>query len=369
MFRFLREIVLQPSFSRDKEDVDAVGLLITRELAGLPMTMETVEQEKLGDHLVFRSPACSKHERSILLVGHMDTVFPRTSGFDWYKDEGTIVRGPGVIDMKGGLVTAIFALKALHKKGLLDEIPITLICNSDEEIGSPSSYELFCNEAQKGIFGLVFECGGLKGEIVTGRKGKSGYTLQVHGKAGHAAFAGKNKPSAILEMAHKIIAIEALNAPARQLVVNIGTIEGGIGPNTVPEFCSVSIDTRFINKQDGSECMKAIQKISDIPTIQKTTATLSLDSGRKPMEPSAANKRLYQHINAIAEKLGAPIAEELRSGVSDANTLGSVGLPVVDGMGPIGAHDHSDREYMVRDSLAQRTVLTTLVLAQYLDMA
>lgn len=357
-FRLLRELVLQPSYSHDKTGVDSVGQILIRELSDLHMDLQEVRQTQMGNHLIFRSPACSHHSRSILLAGHMDTVFPPESHFNWYKEEGEKVYGPGVIDMKGGLAVAVFALKALQQAELLNTIPITFICNSDEEIGSPTSKELIHREAGKSLLGLVFECGGLQGEIVTGRKGKTGYTLDVKGKAGHAAFSGLNKASAILELARKIIAIEQLNDPGRQLVVNVGVVQGGIGPNTVPDSASALIDTRYLNTKDGRDCYSAIRHIAETSSTPNTSAILKKTSSREPMEQTISNSILFKHLLREAEQLNLSVKEELRSGVSDANVIASAGIPVIDGLGPIGDCDHSDREYMIRKSLPQRTLLT-----------
>ncbi|SHO46403.1 M20 family metallopeptidase [Desulfopila aestuarii] len=362
-FRFLRELVLTQSYSRNKTGVDQVGKLIDHELATLPMSCTRFDQIELGDHLLFRSPACDTHTRQVLLTGHMDTVFPPESGFDWYREEEDRVFGPGVIDMKGGLAVAIFALKALHHVGLLNEIPIALICNSDEEIGSPTSTELITREAEKSYFGMVFECGGLQGEVVTGRKGKTGYLLDITGRPGHAAFAGSGKASAILELAHKVIAIEQMNDPARQLVVNVGTVVGGIGPNTVPEFASAQIDIRYITKADGRDCDTQLQHIAALNRIPDTSAVLTIASSRKPMEQSESNTRLFTWVRHEAERLGLALIPELRSGVSDANTIASAGTPVLDGLGPIGEYDHSSDEYMIKKSLPERTLLAATAIA------
>lgn len=357
LFRFLRELVLQSSYTKDKPGVDAVGDLIKRELADLPMMATTVWQSEAGNHLIFRSPACRSNVKPILLVGHMDTVFPPGSGFNTYVEQGDRVMGPGVIDMKGGLVTAIFAIKALHVSGLLKDIPVTLLCNSDEETGSLNSSDLITSEAAKSLLAMVFECGGLNGEIVTGRKGKTGFLLNVNGKAGHAAFSGVNKASAILELARKIIEIEKLNNPFQQLVVNVGVVKGGIGPNTVPENASALIDTRYLTEEDGWGCADKINKITNECLVPQTSATLKSTSSRHPMEQSLKNSRLYKHIQNVAECLQIPLREELRSGVSDANVIAATGTPVVDGLGPIGECDHSDREYMLRNTLPERTLL------------
>ena len=357
MFELLQALVLEPSPSRHKPGTDAVGTLLTDSLRPAGMRLEVVPQIEFGDHLIFRSPAAGAGRPAILLFGHMDTVFPLDSPFRGYRDDGKIVSGPGVIDMKGGLVCAVWAIRALAACGLLKEIPLTLLCNSEEEIGSPTSTAVFREEAQRSIAALGFECGGLHGQVVTGRKGRSGYRLTVTGRAGHAAFAGADKASAILELAHKTIAMEDLNDPGRGIVVNVGVIAGGIGPNTVSDRASAEIDTRFLGRSDAEETAARMTAIASRVTVAGTTAELLYTGGRPPMEQSERITTLFQIIREEAERLGQPCAAELRSGVSDANTIAQSDIPVVDGMGPTGNGDHSDREYMVRRSLPARTLL------------
>lgn len=359
-FELLEKLVLQPSFSRFKEGVDSVGQMIAASLMGTGMILEVVRESEVGDQLIFRSPAYRTGIPSILLIGHMDTVYPVGSSFDWYSDDGSKVFGPGVIDMKGGLVTAIFAIKALAACRLLEKIPLTFICNSDEEIGSPASAPLIRTEADRSLLGLGFECGGLNGEIVTGRKGEVGYLLAVKGQAGHAAFAGSEKASAILELAHKIIALERLNDYQREIVVNVGVIKGGIGPNTVADSAVAEIDTRFLVSADAGETAAKIERIAMECLVPGTRAELHQTLFRLPMIQTAGNKELFQLISRQAELLGLPCREELRSGVSDVSVIAEAGIPVVDGLGPIGDCDHSEKEYMIRDSLPGRTKLAAL---------
>lgn len=359
-FHLLRKLVLQPSFSWFKEGVDGVGRLLGEQLTSCGMDMEVIPGEKLGNQLVFRSPAARKNGKQLLLVGHMDTVFPEDSSFNWYKDDGQLVKGPGVIDMKGGLVVAVSAIRALYHCGLLDTIPLTFICNSDEEIGSLESVPLILAEAEKSFAAMVFECGGLGGELVTGRKGKTGYRLDVSGRAGHAAFAGRDKASAILELAHKTIALEKLNDPDREIVVNVGVVQGGMGPNSVAEKARAEIDTRFLSEEDADRVAGEISRIAGSSTIAGTGGVLLQTSSRPPMEQTEGNRELFNLVREQAGSLGITVAEELRSGVSDANTIATVGIPVIDGMGPIGGSDHSDREYMIRSSLPEKTRLAAL---------
>ena len=357
MFQLLQALVLQCSPSRYKKGVDAVGGLLRNALHGYDLKLEVSRQPEFGDHLLFRSPAWDGNRPGILLFGHMDTVFPLDSPFNWYTDDGQRVCGPGVIDMKGGLVCALYAIKALAACGLLDTIPLTLLCNSDEEIGSPTSSALFAAEAGNSLMALGFECGGLRGEVATGRKGRSGYRLTVSGKAGHAAFAGADKASAILELAHKIVAIEGMNDQERQIVVNVGTVHGGIGANTVAETAVADIDTRFLTLADAAETAGRLARIADMNTIAGTRAQIAITGERLPMEQTVDNTRLFHLIACESRRLTIPCIAELRSGVSDANTIAQARIPVVDGMGPCGDCDHSDREYMLRQSLPARALL------------
>ena len=360
LFELLEQLVLQQSFSRFKAGVDAVGRRIATSLQGTGMVLDVVRESEVGDQLIFRSPAYRTGLPSLLLIGHMDTVYPVDTLFNWYFDDGKKVFGPGVIDMKGGLVAAVFAIKALAASGLLEKIPLTLICNSDEEIGSPASGPLIRTEADRSLLALGFECGGLNGEIVTGRKGKAGYLLSVKGVAGHAAFAGPGKASAILELSHKIIALERLNDYRRKIILNVGIIEGGIGPNTVPDTAMAEIDTRFLVVEDSDEITAKIERIAMESTVPGTWAELHRTPSSPPMVQTAMNKELFQLVAREADMLGMPCREELRSGVSDVNTIVEAGIPAVDGMGPIGDCDHCEREYMIRDSLPARTKLAAL---------
>jgi len=357
MFGLLEKMVLIQSGSTNKEGVDALGRFIKSTFQSNNVSCQVIEQDKYGNHLVVRSLCKGQFDTQILLVGHMDTVFPKDTGFNWYREGNTRCYGPGVIDMKGGLAAGIFALKALDNEKFLTQIPITFIFNSDEEIGSPSSKALVQQEAKKSIFAFVLETGGRNGEIVTGRKGNLSLELKIKGRAGHAAFAGKDKASAIVELAHKIIEFESLNNPHGGISVNVGRVNGGIGPNTVPEHASARIDFRFIKSPDKAYLEKKIAEITQKQNIQNTHSHFVILSGRPPMPVSEKNKKLFQAVQKTAKSIGLSVDEEFRAGVSDANLIAGENTPVVDGLGPIGAMDHSEDEYMIKESLLQRSAL------------
>ncbi|HSO19092.1 MAG TPA: M20/M25/M40 family metallo-hydrolase, partial [Desulfosarcina sp.] len=189
--------------------------------------------------------------------------------------------------------------------------------------------------------------------------------LTVNGRAGHAAFAGKDKASAILEMAHKIVAIAALNDPSAGISANAGTVSGGIGPNTVAEHAESRLDFRYSRPGDGERLKTLLERIAAGATVAGTTADLEIVSGRPPMPASSANRRLFARIESVAGRLGISVHPEFRAGVSDANFIAQTGIPVVDGMGPIGGGDHSPAEYLLKASLPRRTLLLACVLAEF----
>ncbi len=363
MFSLLREMILIQSGSYNKKGVDRVVSLIRETFEGTCTVSTTVEQETLGNHLIVRSAPGTGKKGGILLVGHMDTVFPEDTGFNRYREDEENCYGPGIVDMKGGLVCGIFAMKALEHAGLLPAIPVTFLFNSDEEIGSESSRALIREEALKADFAFVLECGGLNGEIVTGRKGNISMTLDIGGEAGHAAFAGEDKGSAILELAHKTIAVEALNQPSRGVSANVGLIRGGIGPNTVAEHAEARLDFRFVDQEDYRRLKESVQTITENQTVPNTTAEIKIVSERPSMPESPGNRALYETIREVASELQIPVKSEFRQGVSDANMIAEVNVPVVDGLGPIGARDHSEDEYMVKESLLSRTTLLACAMA------
>ena len=365
MFSLLREMVLIQTGSFNKRGIDSLVALIMRSMEGGCIRFRRIHQVERGDHLIALSPPASlDHARGILITGHTDTVFPEDTPFDWYREDELHAYGPGVIDMKGGLVCGIFALKALDQAGLLNELPVRFIFNSDEEIGSPSSGGVIAELAQKSAYALVLECGGLDGGVVTGRKGKLGLRVDVEGEAGHAAFAGLRKPSAILELAHKTIALEELNESSGDITLNVGGIEGGIGPNTVPRHACARVDIRYVSPLQRRRILERVERIVQETSVPGTTGNLWIESERPPMPRSESSRRLFQIARSAGASLGIDLCEEFRSGVSDANLIASLGTPVLDGLGPIGALDHSDKEYMIKTSLLERAKLLALILVQ-----
>lgn len=358
MLDLLQELTLIQSSSMNKPGLDQM----VKKLAwALPdsLKLQSISCAEYGDMLLARSPKAAAGEKQLLLLGHTDTVFPIDTVFNFYRELEDRAHGPGVIDMKGGLVCGIYALLALEHFGLLDQIPVCMFFNSEEEIGSPASWNIICREADNSFAAFVLECGGQQGEIVTARKGRSGYKLQVQGCYRHAAQAGPGKPSAVLELAHKVIALEAENNPP-DLTLNVGSIKGGIGANTVPGQAEALIDVRYLQEKDNMWLRQKLEQLIQKPVVQGTNCSLSYQTGRPPMPQNYKNQKLFNMVQSQAELLGQALSSEQRSGVSDANIVASRGVPVVDGLGPLGDLDHSEQEYMLIPSLAPRACLLAL---------
>lgn len=357
MLAMLEEMVLIQSGSANKAGVDAMARLVERTCRTLPVRIQTIEQKTLGNHLVVHTHAVDAASQRILLVGHMDTVFPADTDFNWFREDERHCYGPGVCDMKGGLVVGIFAMRALAACGFLEQLPITFVFNADEEIGSPSSGDLIREQARQSAAAFVLECAGQDSQIVTGRKGNLSLRLEVNGRACHAAFASQDKASALLEIAHKTILLEQLNDHAKGITVNVGKIDGGIGANTVAENARAWVDCRFVAPQQKQVLATRLHDIVSANTVSSTHSAIETVSSRPPMPQSAGNYSLYEIVRSVGAKLGQTIGEEYRQGVSDANLIAAEGIPVIDGLGPVGGKDHSDNEYMLKESLIQRTLL------------
>ncbi|BBD09198.1 M20 family metallopeptidase [Desulfovibrio ferrophilus] len=366
MFELLESLVRINSYSGNKAGVDKVVDVLDATMKDMGFSTCRHAQPETGDNLVAWNQARSDNPGA-LLIGHMDTVFPPEMGFDRFDREGNEIHGPGTYDMKGGIVAGIFALKALDAAGLLEGRPVACLFNSDEEIGSPNSRELVMEEARKSAFCFVMEGSGLNGEIVTGRKGRIVFNLEVQGKAAHAGHCGFPKPSAILEMAHQIVAMEALNDPEAGTSLNVGLTEGGVGPNTVSASAKARVETRFVNKENGDKVWAAIETIAAAPKTEGTSCKLEIITSRPPMVTNDSILALHDLVAEAGADLGLPVKGTFRGGGSDANIVAQVGIPVLDGMGPAGGKLHTQDEYLAADSMVKRTLLAAVSIHRALD--
>lgn len=295
----------------------------------------------------------------ILLIGHMDTVFdPGTVAERPFRIDEGIAYGPGVTDMKSGLLAGLYALKAIITE--LDGLPferLVFIANPDEEVGSPSSSPHIRELAADVDACLVLECARANGDIVSARKGILDTRLSVRGRAAHAGVEPEKGRSAILEAARLVRDLHALNGRWDGVTVNVGVIRGGTRPNVVAERCDLEVDVRSSTADGLAAAEAAVREIAGTTEVADTSVEAHVMVAWQPMEKLARSGRLVDHAQAVARRLGFEINDAATGGASDANTTSGMGVPSLDGLGPIGGNDHAPAEYLEVDSILPRTTL------------
>ncbi len=373
---WLRRLVNQPSHTAARGDVEAAACIVDAQVGSIGMHRSLVEDPDgvYADHRVYSSPAIADDEPGFALIGHVDTVFPRSTGFlEFQRDPadsesgGDVVRGPGVLDMKSGLSVIVFALMAIQRvtPEVFAHLKLRFVMNTDEEVGSPSSQVMFRNLAPNITQAMVFECGRDEDRIITARRGSATFTLRITGRASHAGNDHASGLNAIHVLALLIPRIEALTDYASGTTVNVGLMEGGSAKNTVPENASCVIDARFVTMEDSERVVDSLNRIVEQPFdgldnvpdhLRQAMIKLEGRVSRPPMEPSAANRRLREMYEEYADATGLDVGEApLQGGGSDANLLAAFGVPTIDGLGPFGKFFHSPKEWSSLSSLRKRT--------------
>lgn len=361
----LIQICNQNSYSFNRDGANKVANMILENLNSILPIHEVDLQQKFADHHILRT---NRQKKNIYLVGHIDTVFPPDHPFQSCHIKNDILYGPGTGDMKGGLTVIIYALKALHHIGFLHDLPISIIFNSDEEAGSQTSFALFERERQNALICLVAECAGLKNEIVISRNGKLGARIKSYGKARHVGSGTHHKSSAILEMAHKIIALEALNNAVPDFSLNVGKMEGGLGPATVPSLASCYIDMRWKEEGHKNIILEKIQNILIKNSQPQCYSEIEILNSRPTMPFTGVSSEIIALMQQTGKDHDQKIPTEHRRGSSDANFFGSIDIPTLDGLGPISGNDHTENEYIKISSLYERTILLSIFILKYLKI-
>lgn len=359
----LRRWVEINSYTANVEGVNRVGALLEEDFAPLGLRFERrAGGDGVGDHLIWRTPAFGPG--GVVLIGHHDTVFP-PGAFEVFEQQGERVRGPGVLDMKGGLLVVRAALAALAEAGGLEGMRIAVISVADEEIGSPTSRALIEEVARGARAGLVFEAGRVDDSVVTRRKGTGGLTVIARGVASHAGNAHAEGVNAIWALARLIDRMQRLTDYDRGVTVNVGTVKGGEAKNTVPAHAECRADFRFLRGIDGLELVAAVDRAArEIAADSRVSFTITGGVSRPPLERSEASGELAALYGERAKRHGLGAGESpLVGGGSDANTVSALGVPAIDGLGPRGRGFHTANEYIEPATLAPRAkaLLETLV--------
>jgi len=350
--------------------VDQVGAFVAEFLAAAGATVERRPDPagRLGATIVgtWAGERGTPGGPRLLLIGHMDTVFdPGTAAARPFSiDADGIASGPGVTDMKSGLLAGLYALRALVASGPLPFERLTFVANPDEEIGSPGSTPHIRGIAADADACLVLECARANGDIVSSRKGILHTEVTIHGRAAHAGVEPEKGRSAILAAADLVRRLHDLNGRWDGVTVNVGVISGGTRPNVVAERCSLEVDLRAVRREDLETAEAEIRSSLAFLSVPDTHADVEDVARWWPMEKLDRSGRLVEHARAIAGRLGFELRDAATGGASDANTTSGMGVPTIDGLGPIGGLDHSPAEYLEVVSIVPRTtLLAALILA------
>ncbi len=358
----LEELVNIDSGSHTPEGVNLVVALCEARFRSHGWSVERVPhrpaegERQLGDLLIGRLEGSGGPR--VLMIGHTDTVFdPGTVAERPFRVEGGRALGPGVSDMKGGLLTGFLAVEVLQEAGFDGFGRITYVNNPDEEIGSPFSRAHIAELAKEADVALVLEGARENGDVVSARKGVSDYTIEIVGRAAHAGVEPERGRSAILEAAHKTVALQALNGRWPGVTVNVGVVHGGTRTNVVPERCTIEVDVRS-PAEDTLEAAEAeVERIANEHTVPDVAVGIGGGAWHRPMEKSGKGAKLAKLAVDIAHDLGFELHDAATGGASDANTTAAAGVPTLDGLGPVGGDDHGPKEWIDLTSVVPRISL------------
>jgi glutamate carboxypeptidase len=352
---FTRELVEVESPSRDETGSHSVVSLLCHATEGIPnCKFERVASEGYGEHFRLTTFADSQDSRPIVLLGHTDTVHPRSSlqQRPWRVDGGKAY-GPGVFDMKANCALALEVIRALNGIQPANR-PVVLLLTCDEEAGSPSGRPLVEAEARNAEAVLVLEPPAKDGRVKTGHKGTGIFTIKATGLAAHAGLEPEKGASAIVELARQTIDLQALNGTGG-ISVNVGVFRGGTVSNVVPEQAWAEIDVRFSTAEEANRIEKQMRELHAYDERVQVAVTGGIN--RPPLERDEKVMALYKRAEAIADRLGFALGEAQVGGASDGNFAAAVGASVLDGLGIQGDGAHAIHEHIILDDIPRRAAL------------
>ncbi len=366
MVKMLRRLVEAESPSTDKAAVDRFGTMVGGIARRMQARVRVFPSRQTGNHLraEFRLGP-GRTTGQILLLGHLDTVW----------DCGTIARmpfrvrqgracGPGVFDMKSGIIAALFALRALRTLLIPVKKKVVLLLTSDEETGSLTSRPLTEREARRSDCVLVLEpAHGLKGALKTSRKGVGDFEIRVKGRAAHAGLDPEKGASAIEELARQILRVKQFADRRRGITVNVGVISGGTRSNVVAAEAAAVVDVRAARVRDQREIERKIRSLK--PADRRTSLKISGGKNRPPLERTRQVTQLFQRARALARPLGIELREAAVGGGSDGNFTAALGVPTLDGLGGVGEGAHASHENILLRELPRRAALLAHLIASF----
>jgi len=361
MLNFLQQLVRIETPSTVPHSHEAHFSLLADAFGRFDYHVHHIPGRNTGGHLFARPRRRARRTPLQLLLGHADTVWPVGTLKDMPLaiGEGTM-RGPGVYDMKAGLVQILYALRTLHDLRLQPSVTPVVFINSDEEIGSGESTPHIRRLARVADRALVFEPSlGMDGKLKTARKGVGRFTVIVKGKAAHAGLDPGAGASAILELSYVIQKLFALNDPKRGITVNVGMIDGGLRPNVVAPESRALVDVRMLTNEDAQDIEARIRALQ--PESPGVTLEITGQISRVPMEQTPRNRALWETAKRLGRELDLDLADGVAGGASDGNTT-SLWTATLDGLGAVGDGAHARHEFIYFDKLIERGALLALLL-------
>ncbi|RME75233.1 MAG: M20 family peptidase [Chloroflexi bacterium] len=360
MLNRLEQWVNHDSPTFNKPAVDAMGQMLVEAFTEAGAQLTAVhEQAEMGHHYTL---TYGQGQSQILVLCHFDTVWPMGEARQRpFRIENGKALGPGVHDMKGGILIGLYALKALQHFGLTPRHRVVFLLTSDEEIGSPTSRPVIEAEGQKSSYCLVLE-GSLDGPLTTWRKGVGRFDMQITGIPAHAGVEPEKGVSAIEELARQIQKLHAMTDLPRGITVNVGVVSGGERSNIVARHARAEIDLRVKTRQDGEELTRRILALQP----EQPGCQLKITGGinRGPFEETPAGLALFEKARGVARMLGFDVGKTGSGGGSDGNFVAALGVPTLDGLGSLGGGAHALTEFTRIEGLPQRAALLAELLLQ-----
>lgn len=359
-FLFLRELVELETPTFDEEASERIAAIITKRFESLGGQVRTVETEA-GTSLVADFPGKGD---PILLVGHTDTVWPTgtlASELPWSERDG-IIRGPGVYDMKSGIVVMCAALRRLQHR---PRNAVRIVLNCDEEVGSPTTRDMIKESASTCRAAIGFESPHPDGALKLGRRGSTRVVVRVKGRSAHAALDPENGISAIDELVDQLVEVRSVTSDPTlpsPVLSNVGVISGGSRANVVPERAAAEIGLRFIESESEHAVLSHLRSLK--PVREGAAVDVETLSSRPAWQASEADRALAESITRAGASIGQEITHRPAAGAGDTNLIGSLGIPTIDGFGPLGGGAHALDEHIVASTLQERVDLLTAVLQE-----
>jgi len=354
----LEKLVNANSFSANIPGLHSVSDLLTDIAKGHGIELDkkiVAEDLDRRPHLLYEN---KQRDDFYAFIGHFDTVHPPDSDFNKLVENGENLVGPGVNDMKNGLLIALYTLVILKELLPQEQIPLKILFNSDEEISSPVSRQIIEAELKNAKGGFVFESGLVPGDmIVTSRKGVIGLDIEVIGKTSHAGESPRSGINAIVDAAIIVDKLNSLNGMAAGVSIQCTEIGGGTARNVIPDRCHIGVDIRVPDLEKQAQTLNDVAKILEAENLVKSQIKYKIKVKRPPFVKTEKSAKLIDKYIKKASDLGFQIQETSSGGVSDANNLSSFGVPVIDGLGALGDFPHTKKEYMVKQSLLDRLVI------------